>query len=77
MLQIGMKVRILPTFPDEPVWHGKVGKLVEINEQNTDGDFFGVNFPDEATYDTAHHVVYSWREELEMVASSETSVTFP
>lgn len=40
---------------------GKVGKLARINEHNTDGDFFGVQFAGQP------HIVYFWAHELHVM----------
>jgi hypothetical protein len=46
---------------------GWVGTLVNINEHNDDGDFYGVSFPEQA------HLVYFWAHELEVLTQITVS----
>lgn len=55
-LHIGATVRVAMNEPDK-----QIGQLVDINEQNTDGDFYGVRFPG------MEETVYHWAQELEVI----------
>lgn len=66
-MNIGMRVRIKGSYDnDELQLTGKIGNLVDINEHNSDGDFYGVQFPGSSlTY-------YFWEKELEVMPHSTT-----
>jgi len=64
-LKIGVTVRVLrENDVDMAYWNGRKGKLIRINERNTDGDFYGVSFSGEPNL---FDVVFFWRDELEVV----------
>jgi hypothetical protein len=69
-LKVGALVRVecnsgcFCTEQDNCGLSGKVGTLANINEHNTDGDFYGVSFPGQP------HLVYFWTHELQAITLS-------